>query len=286
MHLRCGKGPREQALGDAPYRTSVVQQRACDRLHSSLQCRNTNGGRSGSVARSGPRLRPAQPRCRRVDRSQRRDVLVDQTYEQLLGQLLPIGGGADGPPTVAEMRGRYDAWAETMVCEGVDYEEATFDGRPALWAFPPASDRRGPSTTSTAAGTSLDRHRPTGPLASPVHADLTGFPPLLLPVGSWEILHGDATRLAQRAAEADVRCTLEIWPGAFPSGSGGPPRFRKGARRSRAPAVSSGSMSGTEHVVRRRAMEPVRPAASRRRRPRRPPRPTRAIATVAGHGRH
>lgn len=49
------------------------------------------------------------------------------------------------------------------------------------------------------------------PLASPLHADLRGLPPLLLPVGSTETLLDDSTRLADRANAAGVEATLEVW---------------------------------------------------------------------------
>ncbi len=52
-----------------------------------------------------------------------------------------------------------------------------------------------------------------GPLVSPVFADLTGLPPLLIQAGSHEILLDDATRLAARAAAADVQVSLEVTPG-------------------------------------------------------------------------
>ena len=51
------------------------------------------------------------------------------------------------------------------------------------------------------------------PLVSPIFADLTGLPPLLIQVGSHEILLDDATRLAACAAAADVPVTLEVTPG-------------------------------------------------------------------------
>jgi monoterpene epsilon-lactone hydrolase len=51
-------------------------------------------------------------------------------------------------------------------------------------------------------------------LISPVFADLTGLPPLLVQVGSHEILLDDATRLAARAAADDVAVTLQVTPGA------------------------------------------------------------------------
>ncbi|WP_245443441.1 alpha/beta hydrolase [Labrys okinawensis] len=50
------------------------------------------------------------------------------------------------------------------------------------------------------------------PLISPLFADLHGFPPLLIQVGSAEALLSDATRLAEAAGIADVPVRLEIWP--------------------------------------------------------------------------
>ena len=54
---------------------------------------------------------------------------------------------------------------------------------------------------------------PAGELVSPIFADLTGLPPLLIQAGSHEILLDDATRLAAHAASADVPVTLEVTPG-------------------------------------------------------------------------
>ena len=46
----------------------------------------------------------------------------------------------------------------------------------------------------------------------PLFADLAGFPPVLIQVGSAETLLADATRLAEAAGAADVDVTLQIWP--------------------------------------------------------------------------
>jgi monoterpene epsilon-lactone hydrolase len=54
---------------------------------------------------------------------------------------------------------------------------------------------------------------PADPLVSPVYADLTGLPPLLIQAGSHEVLLDDATRLAAKAAADDVAVTLDITPG-------------------------------------------------------------------------
>ena len=53
----------------------------------------------------------------------------------------------------------------------------------------------------------------TDPLVSPVFADLTGLPPLLIQAGSHEVLLDDATRLAVKAAADDVAVILDITPG-------------------------------------------------------------------------
>ena len=53
---------------------------------------------------------------------------------------------------------------------------------------------------------------PADPLVSPIFADLTGLPPLLVQAGSHEVLLDDATRLATRAAANDVAITLDITP--------------------------------------------------------------------------
>jgi monoterpene epsilon-lactone hydrolase len=50
------------------------------------------------------------------------------------------------------------------------------------------------------------------PLVSPIFADLSGLPPLIIQVGTHEVLLDDAVRLAHRAATADVEVTLDITP--------------------------------------------------------------------------
>jgi monoterpene epsilon-lactone hydrolase len=50
------------------------------------------------------------------------------------------------------------------------------------------------------------------PLISPLFADLSGLPHLIIQGGTHEVLLEDALRLAQRAALADVEVTLDITP--------------------------------------------------------------------------
>lgn len=59
----------------------------------------------------------------------------------------------------------------------------------------------------------LGTRSPTDPLVSPLYADLTGFPPLLLQVGSGEALLDDTMRLADKARQAGVDVATEVWPG-------------------------------------------------------------------------
>lgn len=49
------------------------------------------------------------------------------------------------------------------------------------------------------------------PLASPLYADLKGLPPLLVQVGTDEVLLSDSTRLVDRAKEAGVDAVLDEW---------------------------------------------------------------------------
>ncbi len=52
---------------------------------------------------------------------------------------------------------------------------------------------------------------PRDPLVSPLFADLRGLPPLLLQVGSEEMLRDDNFRMAAKAREAGVNATFEEW---------------------------------------------------------------------------
>ncbi len=50
-------------------------------------------------------------------------------------------------------------------------------------------------------------------LISPIFADLSGLPPLIIQAGTHEVLLDDAVRLAQQATAADVEVTLDVTPG-------------------------------------------------------------------------
>lgn len=58
-------------------------------------------------------------------------------------------------------------------------------------------------------------HDVRDPAISPLYGDFTGLPPLLIQVGSREMLLEDSIRLAERAKAAGVKVTLEIENGAI-----------------------------------------------------------------------
>ena len=50
------------------------------------------------------------------------------------------------------------------------------------------------------------------PYASPLYGDASGLPPILLQVGSDEILRDDAVRMAERLKAAGCDAEIEVWP--------------------------------------------------------------------------
>ena len=79
--------------------------------------------------------------------------------------------------------------------------------------------RRDPMLTARAlrreAAMYLGKEDPRHPLASPIHAGLEGLPPMLVQVGTREILLDDARRLAERARGDGVEVELDAWEGMF-----------------------------------------------------------------------
>ena len=59
----------------------------------------------------------------------------------------------------------------------------------------------------------LGESDPRTPLASPLYADLKGLPPILIQVGSEELLLSDATCFAEQAQAAGIKVTLQVWKG-------------------------------------------------------------------------
>ena len=101
--------------------------------------------------------------------------------------------------------------------------------------LPAAAFVMSPYADLTLAGTTMDTKRAADPLMSrenlqsrvtdytsghdaalglisPIFADLSGLPPLIIQAGTHEVLLDDAVRLARQAATADVEVTLDITP--------------------------------------------------------------------------
>ena len=57
----------------------------------------------------------------------------------------------------------------------------------------------------------LGESDPRTPLASPLYADLKGLPPILIQVGSSELLLSDATCFAEQAQAVGSKVTLQVW---------------------------------------------------------------------------
>jgi phosphinothricin tripeptide acetyl hydrolase len=132
---------------------------------------------------------------------------------QSAGRIVIAGDSAGGGLTVATLLALRDAgailpaagvcispWVD-LTCSGQSYQtKAASDpivtrdgvGRMASWYLAGADPRT--------------------PLASPLYADLHGLPPLLIHVGSDEVLLDDARQLAARARAAGVEATLDVWP--------------------------------------------------------------------------
>src|SRR5712692_4683117 len=140
-------------------------------------------------------------------------------YQWLLGQgiapgrVVLAGDSAGGGLTVATLVALRDRglprpaagvcispWVD-LTCSGASYAtKATTD---------PIVTRDGVTALAQAY---VGHGDPKTPLASPLFADLRHLPPLLVQVGSEEVLLDDARRLGARARTAGVEVTVEEWP--------------------------------------------------------------------------
>jgi epsilon-lactone hydrolase len=64
----------------------------------------------------------------------------------------------------------------------------------------------------TMSGLYLGSASPRDPLANPLHADLSGYPPTYLQVGGYDAILDDALRFAERATAAGVDVRCEVFP--------------------------------------------------------------------------
>jgi acetyl esterase/lipase len=137
-------------------------------------------------------------------------ALLDDGVEP--GRIVFAGDSAGGGLTITTMLAARDAGLP-MPAGGVAFSaagDATRSGASmdTKEGVDPIFDRR---SLTHLAGIYLAGQDPHHPLLSPaVAADLTGLPPLLLQVGSNEVLLDDSVRLAARAAAAGVDVVLDV----------------------------------------------------------------------------
>jgi epsilon-lactone hydrolase len=129
------------------------------------------------------------------------------------GRVVVAGDSAGGGLTVAVLlalrdRGLPQPAAGVCISPWVDLtcSGATYTTKEAV---DPIVTRQ--STTAMAQAYAA-AHDLKAPLLSPLYADLRGLPPLLVQVGSDEVLLDDALGLGERARAAGVDVTLEEWP--------------------------------------------------------------------------
>ena len=105
-----------------------------------------------------------------------------------------------------------------MIYSGVDQRSWTAPQRPAGIAEfeeAPVRAERDPMIDMDRMPEAVDWYCPNqdkkNPLISPLFADLTGFPPLFVQVGTEEVLFDDSTRLVENAKKANVEVELQVW---------------------------------------------------------------------------
>jgi monoterpene epsilon-lactone hydrolase len=159
------------------------------------------------------RLAPEHPYPAAVDDAR-------AAYEGLLaqgvdaGQIVLAGESAGGGLVVATLLALRDAGTPLPSCAFVmsPYADLTLSGESLL-------EKAACDPILTPEGLALrvpdyvGRAEASNPEISPIFGDLSGLPPLLIQVGSSEILLSDAVRLAGRAAMDDVPVTLDVTPG-------------------------------------------------------------------------
>jgi monoterpene epsilon-lactone hydrolase len=141
-------------------------------------------------------------------------------YEGLLkqgvdpGRIVLAGESAGAGLAVAALLAGRDAGLPMPSCALLmsPYADLTLSGR-TLATREPLDPILTPRGLRVRAPEYLDGADASDPLISPIFGDLDGLPPLLIQVGSHEILLDDAIRLAATAATSDVAVTLDVTPG-------------------------------------------------------------------------
>jgi acetyl esterase/lipase len=97
-----------------------------------------------------------------------------------------------------------------LLCPGIDLTFERLDEIPSTGTEPqPALSM---DQLRSFAASYLDGHPIDDPVVSPLKADLTGFPPLLIQGGTGDVIVVDAHRLADHAKRHGVDARLELYP--------------------------------------------------------------------------
>jgi epsilon-lactone hydrolase len=215
-------------LGGAPGEWSIVPGSAPSRVllffHGGGYCSGsilshrrmvTEAGRAAGVRTLavGYRLAPEHPFPAAFD-----DALTAWHFlqkEGIAAAHIAVGGdSAGGGLTIALINRLRETGSKQPACAWLasPWTDLTMSGSTLS-----AKDAVDPLIHEGYLGELADAYLPAGldrkdPRVSPLYADLRGFPPTLIQVGSDETLLADATGFAAAAGAADVAVRLEIWP--------------------------------------------------------------------------
>ena len=114
-----------------------------------------------------------------------------------LALLLSLRDAGDPMPAAAML---FSPWTD-LACTGASLKEN--DRRDAMFVA---------EGMERAALPYLNGADPRQPLASPLYGDLSGLPPMLVHVGSYEMLLDDSRRLVERARAAGSSAEIRTWP--------------------------------------------------------------------------
>jgi len=161
------------------------------------------------------RLAPENPYPAAVD-----DAIA--AYRWLLAQgispsrIIIAGDSAGGGLTLAALVGLRDAGDPLpagAVCIS-PWTDLTLDGK-SMESKAEVDFICQPRMLEASARRYFGAYDPRTPLISPLYADLSGLPPILIHVGSEETLLDDSTRLVEAAKKTGVDANLHVWPGMF-----------------------------------------------------------------------
>jgi monoterpene epsilon-lactone hydrolase len=134
-------------------------------------------------------------------------------------QIAVVGDSAGGGLTVALLIALKDAGIDLPACAVPISPWTDMEGVGESWTTRADVDPLIEPDDLRKKGQMYAGHDLRAPTAAPIHADLSGLPPLLIPVGDAEVLLDDSLTLAKRAREAGVDVTLDhqpemihVWP--------------------------------------------------------------------------